>query len=130
MPSILIVDDEPAIANLLENLLSGEGFNTETAADSTQAIAACSRKFFDLVLSDISMPGMNGHQLTRWVAANYPATRTALMTGFDDTGEQFPRSTGCQIIEKPFTPKRLVSFVRSIVGHDVPPMSRFEPEKF
>ena len=87
MARILIVDDEPAIRLLLARILSREGFDIQTAGDAIEAMAICATERFDLVLSDVGMPEMDGHKLAQWVAENYPATKTALMSGYD---------TGCR----------------------------------
>ena len=48
-------------------------------------MAICESERFDVILSDVVMPGRNGHELARWIAAHHPSTRTVLMSGFDDS---------------------------------------------
>jgi DNA-binding NtrC family response regulator len=60
MARILIVDDEPAIRSSLTAILAPEGFHIQTAGDGAKAMAICSAEPFDLVLSDVPMPAMDG----------------------------------------------------------------------
>ena len=114
MIRILVVDDEPAIRSILQVVLSSEGFTIRTAADAAEAMAFCSHEQFDLVLSDVVMPGMDGRDLTQWVALNYPTTQTALMSGFDIEGRGCALSP--KLLAKPFTPRGAVGFVRSVLA--------------
>jgi CheY-like chemotaxis protein len=69
MPRVLIVDDEPAIRKLLSLAFVRAGYDVRTAADPYKAIEACVSESFDAILSDVQMPGMDGHALVRWVAS-------------------------------------------------------------
>jgi hypothetical protein len=82
-PRILIVDDEPLILLLLTLTFQRAGYQVITAGSGRDAIALCSAESFDVLLSDITMPGMDGYQLTQWVSAHCPGVRTALMSGYD-----------------------------------------------
>jgi two-component system cell cycle response regulator CpdR len=113
---ILVVDDETAVRSLVAAILMRAGFAVEVAADAETAIAAFDRQTFDLLLSDIRMPGANGHELAQHVAGQYPLTRTALMTGYDESCLGCPYAPRCQVIQKPFRPAELVEFVRGILS--------------
>ena len=71
---ILVVDDERDNRELLEIILTHEGFVVETAADGPAALAAVAREAPDLVLLDVMMPGMTGYQVAERLKAD-PATR-------------------------------------------------------
>ena len=62
LASILIVDDEPALTNQLSTILELEGYDVLTAADGRDALPIISDSSVDLIISDVSMPGMNGYQ--------------------------------------------------------------------
>ena len=70
---------------------------------------------FDAVLSDVTMPDGNGHELMRWIARNHPTTATALMTGFDIGCERCPYSPRCKLIAKPFNPDDAIALIRELV---------------
>ena len=117
MDRILVVDDEPAIRLLLSRALTREGYEVRTAADGAEAISLCHSERFDLMLSDVIMPSMSGHELARWVAVHYPETRTALMSGYDLACQKCPHSPRCTLLSKPFLPKDAVSFVREALAN-------------
>lgn len=60
MASILIVDDDPTIRQLLTTLLETEGYTTTTASDGEEALTAITQELPDLILLDLNMPGMHG----------------------------------------------------------------------
>jgi hypothetical protein len=59
---------------------------------------------------------MNGHELARWVAANYPATRTVLMSGYDAGCQGCAYSPRCSLVSKPFMPREVVKVVEGALG--------------
>jgi DNA-binding NtrC family response regulator len=122
MARILIVDDEAAIRLLLTAILSREGFHIHTASDGAEAMTICSTEPFDLVLSDVMMPEMDGHKLAQWVAESYPSTKTALMSGYDTGCRGCLYSPRCKILAKPFEARAVVSFVRGILGSSEAPL--------
>jgi DNA-binding NarL/FixJ family response regulator len=71
---ILIVDDEAAISKLLDHILCAEGYLCKTAASAGEARSHLSRQPFDLVLSDIQMPGESGLDFINFVKNRYPDT--------------------------------------------------------
>ena len=60
--AILIADDNPEIREIIQILLSGEGFQVHEAASGTQALGMLKENTFDLIILDIMMPGLNGYQ--------------------------------------------------------------------
>ena len=112
MAKILIVDDDVQILRLLTLLLRREGHDVSTAEDPRDAFAMWSQPVsFDLILSDVDMPGMDGHELARWVAARSPESRVMLMSALDPDCQDCPYSPRCEFIRKPFHPKELVKQV-------------------
>jgi DNA-binding NtrC family response regulator len=113
---ILIVDDEPDIRGLLSLTFEQAGYVVKTAASGCDAVALCSDEAFDVVLSDITMSEMSGHELARWIEAHRPATHIALMSGFDPGNYGCASSPKYDFIPKPFRPEQVVSFVEQVLA--------------
>lgn len=65
MPTILVVDDDPAIRDFLDLLLSDEGYNVILAHDGTDALATLAHTPVQAVLCDVMMPGLSGHEVCK-----------------------------------------------------------------
>jgi two-component system response regulator HydG len=111
MASVLVVDDEAPIAALLRAILGRAGHDVWIAFSADDAKTACQAQGFDIVLSDVVMPRTNGHELTRWIAQNYPKTRTLLMSGFDFDRQNRPYTPQYNLIRKPFAPDEVIAAV-------------------
>ena len=108
---ILIVDDETAICQFCQRVLTKEGFEVDTAYDGLAAQSIISEREYDLYLVDIKMPLMNGKELYAWLQETYPsnADRVVFITGSaigPDT-QTFLQSSGRQVLPKPFTTEEL-----------------------
>ena len=114
---ILIVDDEPALRSLAEEILSEHGYTTICAEDGLHALDILKEKQVDLILSDIIMPNMNGHELVAKVSELYPAIKTQLVSGFDNTQRSgvINDENHKTIIEKPFSSKKLLKRIRELL---------------
>jgi CheY-like chemotaxis protein len=82
-PKILVVDDEPIIAQLITDVLSGDGYDVDVASDGLIALEHIDRDAYDLILSDLRMPGLDGLGLYRQLEQNRPelARRFVFITG-------------------------------------------------
>lgn len=83
-PRILVVDDEEPVRRALIRILERRGFDCTGAEDVTTARATLSSENFDLVVSDMNMPGESGLDLVTSVVMNHPDTATLMCTGVDD----------------------------------------------
>ncbi|MBM3155940.1 MAG: sigma-54-dependent Fis family transcriptional regulator [Chloroflexi bacterium] len=83
--TILIVDDEESIGNIICRRLGEEGYACEVAADGKEALWKAFVKDFDLVLMDIKMPGMSGMETLPQIVTNHPDTCVIMMTAVVDT---------------------------------------------
>jgi DNA-binding NtrC family response regulator len=117
---ILIVDDELQIRTFLSFTFEHAGYAVTTAANGRDAIALLVAESFDLMLSDVVMPEMNGHQLAQWAAAHRPDMRTALMSGYDPGCQKCAYSPRCSLIAKPFQPRQILAFVERALAATTP----------
>lgn len=80
---ILVVDDEPTIAQLIADVLTGDGYDVDTAPDGLAALELIGRRVYDLILSDLRMPELDGLGLYRELEQSRPdlARRFVFITG-------------------------------------------------
>jgi CheY-like chemotaxis protein len=115
--TVLLVEDDPAVAELTVGLLDGAGYTVKTASNAAAALAALrDGTCIDLILSDIMMPGgMNGAELARTVREEFPAVFILLATGYAEAAasklaQEFP------LISKPFGRDLLLDKLTKILG--------------
>src|SRR6185312_3941530 len=113
-PRILVVDDEPVILDILQEFLRYEGFDVTCANDGEHAVAALAKEPFDLLLTDMKMPGMGGLALLEYVAEQGRDTITIMMTGFGtvETAIEAMKLGAFDYVLKPFKPEDVVGVLR------------------
>ncbi len=84
---LLVVDDNPSVCDLLSTLCRQAGIECRIAANGEQALQACARETFRLVITDLQMPGMKGTELARELRQRYPGLRIFCFTGSGGFGE-------------------------------------------
>jgi putative two-component system response regulator len=107
---ILIVDDEEPVRRLLGRLLEHNGYKCTTAQDAAEATEALGAEHFDLLLTDMTMPGASGLDLIRTSSQAYPDLATVMVTGVDDrtiANEALALGAYGYII-KPFEPNEIL----------------------
>lgn len=117
MPRILIVDDERGIRSLLMLALRKAGYTVFAASDAQEAMSLMTDAGpFDVIVSDIIMPSVDGHELVRRVIKRYPRTRCVLMSGFDDTDcQDCPFALRCRVLKKPFAPRDALGLIEQVL---------------
>ena len=83
--SILVVDDESMMRNLLERILSRDGYKVVSAEDGQDALRMLEREPVDIIISDLKMPRMNGFDLLKAVKQKYSGVAMIMMTAYGDT---------------------------------------------
>ena len=114
-----MVEDEPGIAKAILRILSTEGFEVDIAVNGEIALAMWRRNNYDLCISDINMPRMNGIELFRQLANEYPDAikKFIFMTG-DPTNvkiKAFLEENGRPCLSKPFLPENLIAVVKKLL---------------
>ena len=101
--SILVVDDEGTQRDVLRTILTAEGYRVETAASAGEAVEKSGHHRFDLVLTDLRMPGADGLSLIRALTREEPPTLVILMTGYGsmDSAEQAMKLGAFDYLTKP-----------------------------
>ncbi|MEW6486652.1 MAG: sigma-54 dependent transcriptional regulator [Thermodesulfobacteriota bacterium] len=104
MAKVLVVDDDASLRRVLEYNLAQEGHAVATAASGEEALAALARGRFDLVVTDIKMPGMDGLDLLRRIRADSPDTPVIVITAFGtiETAVEAMKAGAFEYITKPF----------------------------
>ena len=114
--TILIIDDEPEILELLVDVLRPDGHEVETAGSGASAMQKLRERIFDLVLSDVRMPELDGAGLYRELEQVRPnlTSRFVFMTGDSLSAEtrQFIERAGALSLSKPFSPDEVRRVVR------------------
>ncbi len=119
--TILVVEDEELLLDLLKELLEGEGYRVITAVDGQQAIDLykAEQERVSLVLSDMGLPTMGGWEVLRRLKAINPSVKVILSSGFVDSKvrQEMLNSGANDFIQKPFMPDKVIRQIHdSITG--------------
>ena len=114
MPRVLIVEDEFLVRDLAEQDFADSGFETVAAEDARVAIGVLqSQPPFDLILTDIRMPGgMDGWELGRVVRSEYPEVKVIYATGYSE--QTRPLATFERFIRKPYRIGEILALAREL----------------
>lgn len=111
---ILVVDDDPAIAEMLTIVLQGEGFRTVVVGDGVEAVKAAEEHNPDLILLDVMLPGMNGIDVCKAIRETSTVPIVMLTARTDTVDVVLGLESGADdYVHKPFKPKELVARVRA-----------------
>jgi CheY-like chemotaxis protein len=112
----LVVDDEAPLAQMTGKMLEKLGYHVEVSTQPVEALhnAILQGVPYDLILTDLTMPGMTGTDFTKGVSCARPAARIVLMTGYvtKEQQEQLKTSGVREILIKPITMRNLAETVR------------------
>jgi two-component system NtrC family sensor kinase len=117
---VLVVDDERPLREFVQKALTSFGHEVETVSDATRALTRLEERTYDVVLSDLRMPGMDGAHFHAQVLERWPelADRFVLMTGDTVAVEngRLQQREGWRVVCKPFTLQQLQDIVSEVVG--------------
>ena len=125
MATILIVDDEQRIRELIREHLEFAGFTCREASDGSAALTALGSEGADLVILDIMMPFMDGMTCLREMRARHIQTPVIMLTA---RGEEYDKLAGLECgaddyVVKPFSPRELVARVKAVLSRTMPKAS-------
>lgn len=116
--SALVVDDVADVTEMLAVVLSHAGYNVVTAASAPAALKAARERQFDVIISDIGMPDMNGYQLAREVRQlpGYERTPMVAVTGYSmfDDKERSSKAGFNAHMTKPIDPRALIDLIEHL----------------
>jgi len=114
--SILIIDDDAVILKFIKIVLEMEGYECETAISSQAALERVQSTPFDIMITDIVMPGMNGLELTGKAKGIRPNMSVIITTGFVDnfSYDKAIEAGASDFIKKPFTEKELIARIKHV----------------
>ena len=125
-PRIMVVDDERDILSIVKRGLESKNrFRVEIFIDAESALASLkenSNDYYDLVLTDIRMPKINGFELYRRIKESNPSMKIVFITAFEINKEEFskviPSLDVIDFISKPVSMSTLISKLNSILNHN------------
>ncbi len=117
MPRILLAEDDDSLRGFLTRALERAGYEVTACADGEEAVAALD-EVWDLLLTDIVMPGMDGIEVARLAASRQPGLRIMFITGFAavalTVGERAP--AGAKVLSKPIHLREIVAEVERMMA--------------
>jgi DNA-binding response OmpR family regulator len=131
VPTVLVVDDEPIVREVVCSYLEREGYRTLEAGDGDRARELVEQDPPSLVVLDLMLPGTDGLELCRWIRGRSELPVIMLTA----RGEEADRIVGLELgaddyVTKPFSPRELVARIRSVLRRSAPELVRQERLSF
>ena len=115
---VLVVEDEESVREALARILENSGYKVTTAEDCPVAVSLLEQGGFDIVFTDLTLPGPSGWELVRWVGENRPGTPVVLLSGWEihqkDVEDKGPVA---RILSKPVKLKDMTDAIKELVPH-------------
>lgn len=114
---ILVVDDDPVVLDLLSTYVENLGYVPTSATDGIAAVEALEKASFNIVITDMIMPQMNGMQLLQHIRTHYPRTSVIVVTGYDRTFTYTDviKAGASDFISKPFSADELEAKLNRVI---------------
>lgn len=117
--TVLVIDDETEVREVVRDMLSARGMEVLTAKDGFEALALYKKQsaVIDVILLDMAMPGMNGDEVLRHILEIQPDARVIVSSGFieENIAAQFGNSKPAGFLYKPFTPDSLMERIGGVL---------------
>jgi DNA-binding response OmpR family regulator len=123
-PTVLVVDDEEDLRDIMRRMLERRGFATLTAGDSQQAITACREHpgEIDILVTDLGLPGVSGGELSRTATELRPEMRVVYISGLpkDMAVAEGLIGQDAMLVKKPFSTELLINALREVLAEHTP----------
>ena len=106
-PKILLVDDNAVVRDMLVDLVGSLGYMADAASGGAEALALFDRNRYDIVLTDLLMPGMSGWEVLAGVRQRDPRMPVVIITGTPAVGDPRAAQPGVAVLKKPIDVKAL-----------------------
>jgi len=115
---ILVADDEPSVREFVERALIYAGFSVTAVADGNAALEALGKRKYDLLLTDIVMPDLDGIALSLKVAKDFPNMKIMMMSGYANQRQRAHNLDflAHEVISKPFTLEEIVAQTTEVLA--------------
>lgn len=129
--NILVVDDEEVIREGMRRILEAEGFHVITSASGQTAIEKIQERDFDVVVTDLKMPGMDGIEVLKTIKILQPEVPVIIITGYStvDTAVDAMKNGAFDYIAKPFTSDLIIDKVQKAIDHKTLAMENLSVSK-
>lgn len=128
---VLVVDDDPVIGRSFSGVLSGKGYAVITARDGEEALKKINSEKYDIVFTDIKMPGISGIEVAKRIREKQPWLPVVIITGFgsDDNRKQAEAAGVSDFLNKPLSPEMIEKSAAEALQHEVSaaPVSEEKP---
>jgi len=123
-PQVLVIDDDAVVGRSFDRVLSGKGYEVDTALTGEEGLKDMENTDYDLVFTDIKMPGMDGIEVTERIRARCPWTPVVVITGYGTTENEAQASVlGVSgFVRKPLTPEMIESITLKALEQPAEPI--------
>ncbi len=130
-PQVLVIDDDAVVGRSFDRVLSGKGYEVSTALSGEEALQTIENTEFDVVFTDIKMPGMDGLEVAKRIKAKCPWTPVVVITGYG-TPDNEARASVLGVsgfVRKPLTPEIIESItLKALYETNEVEVPQIEPE--
>jgi len=129
--NLLVVDDEEVIREGMRRILEAEGYHVTNSASGRTAIEKIQERDFDVVITDLKMPGMDGMEVLKAIKILQPEVPVVIITGYStvDTAVEAMKNGAFDYIAKPFTSDLIIDKVQKAIDHKTLAMEGFSVKK-